>query len=216
MPILTEDDVILYCPDVTITGDELTAAIRQVEFAIQSPEGANRSLEIKNYVEIKTLKQAYQSVLLSYFPIVVTEETPFTVYIRGNIQTEFNRNTNSVQWIEIDSQFCQLEANNQLYLDVNIPVSRRTRKEKAIQVKVEYTAGWDFSDTSSEDVMTIKALTAKCLSYSQSLLSNDVKNQSVVGEYSITYGNSQISSFGIPKSYLQAFKKYAPRRGVGG
>lgn len=207
MAILTTDELLTLVPSLSSSSEEdLNMAIATCTFAIESPEGANRKLEFTDYSEIKKLRLVHRQVALSYYPIVEID----TVYIRGEILTEFQRTLNSLAWVELDSQYYQLEPNGVLTFNIDTPVRKRTY-HKPIEVKVNYSAGFDFTEA-NPDTTLIKTLLAKCCQFQLSDKSSNIRAMSVSDEYSVTYGNDDLTQFGVPKNYLTAFKKYAPRK----
>ena len=219
MSILSVSEFQSFFPGNTSSDDEILLSIQLASQAIKSPLGANRSLEIISYQQHKSLRRFESSVLLSFFPVVEVTE----VALRGNIINYFDRNTLGLDWNVIPPETYELQSNNQLLVKFLTRQVWNPLRTSPLDIRISYSAGYDFNNLSDDSVHTIKLLTANCVNFSLSdPRFSGTQSFSVDGEFSISFPSPNVanSSFspaqasgsflGFPSQYLQSFFSYRP------
>jgi hypothetical protein len=219
--------MILSMADFPSTTDQtlLTSAIALAESLAQGSDGANRLLEITNYIEVFEVNR--NSFFLSYFPIVNPES--IEVYHRGQV---------SELWgIEGAIAFWQLVPSSQYFLDedtgelviTNLPGGMGQFYSQAPrnpfrsmlrrQIKVKYQAGYDF-DSESPIVQSIKSSLILLAEQIQSpAIAQGIKSFEIDDEgHKTTYASStdnaimgSASNRSASGLIMRSFHKYRPR-----
>lgn len=201
MAILVPSEKDIYFPHVNLVGDALTGAIRRAQMVAEGYWGANRPLELTSFTEIKSLSHNYQTAQLTYVPVKTTPVP--TVEVRlGKFTDGFGRSFAPNEWTAIAATEWQLEYDiGEFFLKSQNQLYRST------EIKVSYTAGFDFSIDSPE-IREIKAAVGGILSYLESLPGKHVTNLNAVG---ITY----TGEFGkFPEYLLLPLRRHLPRISV--
>lgn len=218
--ILTVAEFSSFVPGAEVANPE--AAILQAQAAVEGPMGANRPLEKQSFTEILRVSSVrLQSLYLSYGPIDLTV-TP-TIQIRsGNIQTRYRRAIALSDWQTLAADDYQLDSTGKLSLNVGgsssfIPAWGQPASRMATEVQATYTAGLDFTATTTE-IKTLKYAFAQVVSYQQSQsYSSGIEEIQENDIYRIRYqspnAGNPIGPGVIPPGLLAPFKKYQPRSG---
>jgi hypothetical protein len=153
--ILTSGDKTKYYPEVTATGDTLDGLIAIVQGIIEGDDGTNRPLEQIENVEIIKIHSRSRFVRLERLPIV----TIASIEVRGAQN----------QW-QLSSLDWQLVTSDQVVIDyetgqINFLGDSWGLISNYSEAKITYTAGYDFSSTTDPDVLKIKAIAGRALSY---------------------------------------------------
>ena len=166
MPILTEAELSVYAPDVTLTGVILAAKLAAIQAILEGPKGAQRSLELTEYNEIKDVRKRLQTCQLSYWPIV-DDPLPVIQIRTGNVLTRYNSPVALGEWVEIDNPLDFLDHTGQVNLS-RASGGFRLGTGEATQINAVYTSGLDFSvGTTDPDAIQIKQLAAAILDFQE-------------------------------------------------
>lgn len=212
MAILTEADIAIYAPTITATGAVLDAQIAIIQAAMESPNGANRPLELQSFVDVRKLNRATQSIYLRYLPIA--ENPALTVEVRvAHSRDQYHHLSGVDDWEMLSSDEWILNETGRLDLDAALNrfgFSRQPSKSaSATEIRATYTSGFDFS-ASNPDTNLIKAIAGQALTYQSSSKNSGVKRQKVDGEYEVEWETGS-SAGTFPDSMFLSLKKYAPR-----
>jgi hypothetical protein len=209
--ILTEDDIPIYCPTVTLTGDALDGAIALTQSLIESEQGAGRKLEINTITEILPLNE-FQSCFLTTDPIL----SLVSVQARtGKFRDMTGFPYQSSPWRDVDEEDYTLDE-NELTLVTSEAFFNGWNTGYGIrsqvfltQAKVSYSTGFDFADDTDPDVRYIKANAGQILNYLQGSNYQGVKGLKVpFREFEIQFADSPPGE--IPKSLFIPFHRYQP------
>lgn len=209
--ILSLDDVSLYAPSISLTGDELNGAIFFVQSIIESSAGCNRPIEITSYEIQRKINVKFQSFYLPYLPIIEITELQVRLL---NLQDSFRRAIPSGEWFIVPNTNYEFSSNGSIELSLrrnfgNIyPVE--LNEPIYSEIKCNYTAGLDFSQDNDE-IKKLKLAAIECLKYT--LNSGAFKGVSELNvpfdEYRIKYSSDVKVGF-IPDGLLLPFRKYRP------
>lgn len=168
MAILTEPELPIYAPDVTLTGPALTAAIAMIQLTLEGPKGAQRPLELTEFTEIIPINFKLQTAQLSYWPIAQTPEPAIEVRF-GNVQNRFRNPLGLSDWFEVQDPVTYLDATGQInFSRSSVLVGNFSRLSNATELRAVYTAGFDFAVGSTDPaVIAIKAIAGFILDYQQ-------------------------------------------------
>ena len=192
--ILTEDDYQEYTKGVTLTGDDLLVAIAQAQAIIESPNGANRPLDITQKTEILKLNGGLQNAYLSW-RYIVEDPAPLVWGRTGKMRNSYGEIIPASDWESITD--FRLDDN-----EISIIGSCYS------EIKVTYSSGFDFTDITNPDVLYLKQHTGILLTYMQSPSFQGVKLLDVpFKEFKIEFDNYAIDRLNF---YLTPFRKYAP------
>jgi hypothetical protein len=201
MPVLTAADQPIYFPTVTQTGAALDGLMALAQALCESSYGANRPLELQQHSEIITINLKYLVGTLSYYPIAALPS--MSVWARIMMDASFGR-LSLHQWLPL--------ASDDYLLDVETGELRLGGV--ASEVKVVYSAGFDFS-LSSAEVKSIKAIAGQALTY---FANYQVGLDSYLNNPA---GEGGVESYNLvrPDQYLSAIllplRRYMPRRSCG-
>ena len=197
--ILTEDDYSEYTKGVTLTGDDLLVAIAQAQAIIESPNGANRPLDITQKTEILKLNGGLQNAYLSW-RYIAEDPAPLVWGRYGKMQNSYGEIIPASDWESITD--FRLDDN-----EISI-VGSSCRWNGYSEIKVTYSSGFDFTDITNPDVLYLKQHTGILLTYMQSPSFQGVKLLDVpFKEFKIEFDNYAIDRLNF---YLTPFRKYAP------
>ncbi len=219
MTILTESDVSIYAPSVTLSGDALLGAILNAQYQIESAKGANRPLEITQFIEQKHLNYNQQTAYLSYQPLIITDLYPMEVKVRiGNEVDVFGYGISPQEWQILDSSNYILDNHlGRVNLNLNNILTYyswwgyfyQNTRAFYTEIQISYYSGFDFTDNTNLDVLFIKSMCGQVLSYLQSPSYQGVKRLIVpFREFEIEYNNSIVGE--IPKELFTPLWKYRP------
>jgi hypothetical protein len=214
--ILDITELSQYAPSL-VDNPSASGIIALSQSLIESSQGANRPLEIREYQEIKKINRLHQNVFCSYTPIVATET--LTIEVRFATQTtRFGRMVNLSDWIEIPPSNYILDSGGRISFNKVFNLNLGNIPDEA---KLTYQSGFDFSDNSNPEVLTLKTMFGQVLEYTQSNSFKGIKKIDISGEVSVEYNSSSNldasdSAYKVPNNLLLAFKKYQPRGVFGG
>lgn len=217
MAIVTEDDKLIYFPSVTLSGDALTGAIALIQTLVESPIGANRSLELTAQVEIKPINVNFQTAQFSLLPIA-TSPTPSIQVRRGEVLTGYRRSLGITDWQTLSASDYTIDpVGGRVHFDIKTIDGWGRFGYRNTQAKLSYTSGFDFADDSYE-VRSIKSLFGQMLLYSQTIgYQSGITEVDIDGEYRVRYGatsgggNATAGAGILPETFLIPFRKYRPR-----
>jgi len=204
MAILSESDAATYFPDVTLTGDALTAAIAFAQSIAEGPQGANRPLEKAEFIEIKRLSQNFQTIRLSYNPIATSPAIALQARV-GNTRDRYGYIQQADVWKDIEAS-CYIVDYELAQITINRPLAGYT------MARVVYTGGYDFS-VDDADTRAMKAALGRLLSLQQTQAATSGIESLRVENQAVTYGSSGGKSGGglyadSMAMSLEVFKKY--------
>lgn len=227
--ILTTEDRATYFPGLSadVTTAQLNLALIQGQMIAESPEGANRPLEKQSFTDILNLNSNGR-VFLSRFPIATSPT--LSLQIRGGEYGNFGINFTGVDWQDIDAETYRIDYDlgeitilNQTAFTIWNGVTssltgspwvsakrRPTKRFNRPQVRVVYTAGYDFS-VDTADTLRIKSALAGLVNLRFSkFFSEGVKEFTLENFYSVSYGAStDVKS--ASEQYMQVFRQYRSR-----
>ena len=199
MAILTESDRAIFFPRVTATGNELTGLILATQTMIESKIG--RTLDIKSYVQItKTVNAIAQ---IQYTPVVAISKVETRQLHRDSYNYVRSRSfSNRNSWVEVSTDGYIFDDYNQvieLLADSN-------RGE--VQIRITYTAGFNFLDNANTDVLKIKSIAGQILGF-VGLPSATKGISSVSVDYqSVSYGATKLEA--QMSNQIEALNAYCP------
>lgn len=211
MAILTEAEMPIYAPSVTLTGVALDAQIAFIQGMMESPMGADRPLEIQSITEVRRVNWKTQTVHPRFFPIADPES--MTVEVRtANRLNGYHRASGAGDWDLLNSDQWNLNENGRIDLSGDILAffsSNCGQETRVNEARLTYSSGFDFSEP-SPDVNFIKAIAGQILSYQMSPAYSGIKRQRVDQEYEIEWQSGNVAG-GLPLSLFVPLKKYIPR-----
>lgn len=226
--ILTVEDAEIYFPSLNLVGMELDAAIRSAQMMAESPQGANRSLEVRPYSETHTVAGADQTFMVTNFPLLSTPVP--VVKVRSPQYLNFGRVIPATNWITLTPDQFMVDANLgevQVALDsvfYAAPALRSAigaREGANFDAQITYSSGFEFHDNPTPEAKQIKQAVANILIYqnphalpeSQSLVASGASQFTLQGVYSVAYGGDAFKRVqsGLLDTSLQVLAKYAPR-----
>jgi len=190
--ILSPEDKEIYFPSVCLEGASLLGAIRIVESIAQSLDGSGRSLELTDYTEEKDLNAFNRSIQLSYFPIV--PESLIVKVARFGGTDGFGRKVTNAERT-LDTSEYSIEGET-LYI---------TQPYYLKKVKVNYRAGFDFTEGTA-DTIAIKSALGALLQYRQSFA-----GQGLIRHDGLGLGLNSAKVGENPENLMQIFRQYRPR-----
>lgn len=215
--VFTSDDVSLFAPSVTLTGDALDGAILFVLSQVEGDRGADRPLEIVRHREKLSVNLKFQNFRLSYVSILTplaTEPAPVIKVRLANATDRFNRAISPNDWKELAPEDYRIDIDGQIHLSTTYSrswggVGYRGREPypEFSEADVEYSAGIDFSQDTRQ-VRQLKAAFGRVLDW----VCNTGSYRGVTAvelpfeELKITYGSGQLGT--IPDDLMLAFHKY--------
>ena len=154
--ILTVQELRNYSPTLSILGNlELEGLILRSQSLCESSLGANRELEVKNYILERTL--SVNKIPLVYAPVNVINSVEVKYY---NFLVSFGDISVNQNWEILPEESYSLVGD---YLELNVcpthTLRRNLRRRDNInqEIRINYSAGLNFSSTSQE-VLKIKSL----------------------------------------------------------
>jgi hypothetical protein len=189
----------------------IESAIALAESLAEGISGANRSLSIEQYTEVMALRSLI--ILPSYFPLVSVEKISY----RGAIGGAYQMTSLSTNWEEIPSAKYSVDYNaHEIVLDSSLGINRTRKRGSRLEIKLEYSAGFDFSSASSS-VLAIKSRLTE-LAIAVTATTTGIKSFEIDdGGHKTTYFSAKesplISSESANKqsALLSYFQKFQPR-----
>lgn len=226
MAILTTGDVATYAPTVTATGSELNALLALAESIAQGPSGSHCSIEKSIRNEQRTVGYSLQTVQLSYWPIDLSAEIVLQGRY-GNVRNRFRRSVGISQWITIDDGAYVLDETGHLSLNNGNSIfdfNRSTNGSELTEIKIQYTAGVDFT-ADNDEVKSLKyalggILTALSDSSQDPFSGRSLQSWDSHLEGKVTFASTSQSRSGsmtispvagVADYLLDPFRKYRPR-----
>jgi hypothetical protein len=241
MAILTPTDLALLAPDLDTDPGQVNAIIQQAQMIAEGPNGANRPLEIQEFIETPVLN-GRGFCKLSRIPILEGESYPVTVEIRGRrMLANFGLPLADNQWISL-SENSDYEVDYQLgeirILHANAggidstwsyyggrrsiystrPFRRPTEERTSPEMRIKYTTGFDFQANPIDPrAQEIKIAVAAIARLQQSSLASGLKQYQVTDFYSMTFSadSAAMVASAADKTLLQdilmVLKRYRPR-----
>ena len=146
MTILTEADKAIFFPRVAATGNELTGLILATQTMIEAKIG--RTLEIKNYVQ--TTKTVNAIAQIQYTPVVAITKVE-TRQLRRNPYSYTRSFSSRNSWVEMPTDGYEFDEENQR-IELLSSGSYLDSPQSKIEIRITYTAGFDFTDNTEEDI----------------------------------------------------------------
>ena len=232
MALITSDDIALYTPSVSLSGDALNGAILQAQALAESHLGANRPLEEGSHREVITLSSAGRC-FLSRLPI---KADSVSIEVRGGDTFVYGLEFTAQEWRAIDTTDYEVDyISGELwvrsfvaagiygnYRNTTSPYrpSRPTRKANLPQVRVTYSTGIESSAVDSTTI-ALKASLCNLVALRESgAFSQGYKSFELMNFYNAEFGmtdglTTTNGATGEPMSlmdeYLAIFRKYRPR-----
>ena len=154
--ILTVQELRNLSPSLSVLGNlELEGLILRSQSLCESSLGANRELEVKNYILERTL--SVNKIPLVYAPVNVINSVEVKYY---NFLVSFGDISVNQNWEVLSEENYSLVGD---YLELNVypthTLRRNLRRHDNItqEIRINYSAGLNFSSTSQE-VLKIKSL----------------------------------------------------------
>ena len=202
--ILTVQELRNYSPALSILGNlELEGLILRSQSLCESSLGANRELEVKDYILEKTL--SVNKIPLVYAPvnIINSAEVRYCNFLVSFGDIPVNQN-----WEVLPEESYSL-VGDYLELNINTHILRRNlrRRDNITQeIRINYSAGLNFSSTSQE-ILKIKS----CIAAIAEVL---YREQKIIKEESSQGAKIVYQDFNDLKPFanlLPLFYKYRPR-----
>lgn len=208
---LTEDDIPIYAPTVTLVGDALEGAIAIAQSIAESPAGASRPLEIQPVTEVLPLNE-FQACFLTRSPIL---EISLVEARSGKFKDMTGYPYQAAPWHEIPETNWLIDVNELTVIATeaffngwNVGYGVRARICLS-EAKVTYTSGYDPTDDTDPDTRYIKSHLGQILTYLQGSNYQGVKRLEVpFREFEIEYANAAPAT--IPDALLMPFQKFQP------
>lgn len=218
MALFDANDIPTYFSDLNLDATSLATLSLQVQTIIESPLGANRNLELTRHQEILRLNTAFQSVFLSYPPILLTNSPVIEARI-----------SNVTEWVVVDANQWQIDELTGKLALTNVAKGSLLYAYGGInndyqtlfnEVKVAYDGGYDFSDTSNNMIRQIKKNAALIVRYiygndgDSAFTGRQIKSEEVMTDFKTSFfagasaTNDGLYGTGIgqiPRSLLQYF-----------
>ncbi|MFG6101194.1 hypothetical protein U2F10_03000 [Leptothoe sp. EHU-05/26/07-4] len=240
MAILSIQDLATYAPELDLDPGVAQGAILQAEMLAQGPQGSQRPLSKQPFVE--TPRVGGNGIArLTRWPI--DPDADFTVetryyatnriaYSHSNdwVAIEESEYTRDLELGEVsihglighaENTFSTLAGRGLNHPGIGGYRSRSavaTRQAYQPQVRVAYTAGFDFqADPLSEDALQIKTAVAAILSLQQSPLASGLRQETLTDFKSVTYGSdtAQLTTTRqgstLMSDYLAIMRQYRAR-----
>ena len=187
--ILSPADIPFYAPTVTLTGNALEGFLLRIDSLCESDLGADRPLSLQTHSEIISVDNGYASFQIPYTPVVSIESIEARVKqaVGGTSQWyplqrwQLDEETSIVNLLSLDQsslnfQFLGLSG----YRDIN-------------EIRVRFTAGFDFSDSNNSEVKRIKSVAgslAMLIAKAEGLNAVSVANPEKIGNIVTPYGQT--------------------------
>jgi hypothetical protein len=227
MGILSTTDALYFAPSLaSLSPDDLGAIVNYVNFLVESPDGANRQLDIKKWTEKLKMNVQLQNVYLSYRPLILDNpiDYPISVKVRiANTLNYYGRGFPLQPWREIPMERVILDVDGQLhitfsadyfYLFLGYGLSIRPI---ATEMQVSYYSGLNivpyipYQNTQIEkEILDLKVAAGEICKYLNSKLYNGISSVQVpFDEFTVGFNNPD-KAFRVPQELLYPFKKYKP------
>jgi hypothetical protein len=224
MPILLDSELEIYAPSLT---EEQAKAVMPLALLIaQGPSGSNCFIEKQVRKEQRTVKATLQTVQLSYWPVSLSD--PIVIEGRtGNVRNRFRRAVGVSNWNVIGSGAYVLDDTGHLSFNTGSSIYGFNRDSVGScinEIKIQYTAGIDFTVDTPESVELKTALGAMLIALSSNSIDfytgQQITKKESYLEVAETYAYPQATERnrggistpnGIPDYLLAPFRKYMPR-----
>jgi hypothetical protein len=229
--LLTINDALTYAPAwASLDGAQVSSLVNLINYIVESPDGANRKLDIQQYIEIKRLTLKLQNTYLAYRPLVFKPGVDTSTQIsftgadlyNANFQIRiadavnyYNRAVPVQPWLalpELGSQV-QIEHNGQLSLFLtqayfyNFPEFSQTIRTIATEIRCSYYAGYDFSQSTPE-ITNLKIAACEIGKYCQSKLYSGVSSiQGPFDDLNVSFNSSGAQPYRVPSYLLLPFTR---------
>ena len=202
MTILTEADKPIFFPSVSASGNALTGLILATQAIIESKIG--RTLDIKSYTQ--TTKTVNAIARFQYTPVVSITKVE-TRQLRQNPYSYTQSFSSRQSWVEVPPESYYFDQENQviefLYANGFLNGDRNQ-----VEIKLTYTAGFDFTNNSNTDVLKIKSIAGQMLQFI-GLPSATKGISSVSVDYqSVSYGATKLEV--QMSNQIEALNAYRP------
>ena len=202
--ILTVQELRNFSPSLSVLGNlELEGLILRSQSLCESSLGANRELEVKNYILERTL--SVNKIPLVYAPVNVINSVEVKYY---NFLVSFGDISVNQNWEVLPEENYSL-VGDYLELNINTHILRRNlrRRDNITQeIRINYSAGLNFSSTSQE-VLKIKSLISSVAEVMFREQKN-IKEESSQGAKIIYQDFKSLNPY---SNLLPLFYKYRPR-----
>ena len=203
--ILTVQELRNFSPSLSVLGNlELEGLILRSQSLCESSLGANRELEVKNYILERTL--SVNKIPLVYAPVNVINSVEVKYY---NFLVSFGDISVNQNWEVLSEENYSLVGD---YLEFNVypthTLRRNLRRRDNItqEIRINYSAGLNFSSTSQE-VLKIKSLISSVAEVMYREQKN-IKEESSQGAKIIYQDFKSLNPY---SNLLPLFYKYRPR-----
>ena len=203
--ILTVQELRNLSPSLSVLGNlELEGLILRSQSLCESSLGANRELEVKNYILERTL--SVNKIPLVYAPVNVINSVEVKYY---NFLVSFGDISVNQNWEVLSEENYSLVGD---YLELNVypthTLRRNLRRHDNItqEIRINYSAGLNFSSTSQE-VLKIKSLISSVAEVMYREQKN-IKEESSQGAKIIYQDFKSLNPY---SNLLPLFYKYRPR-----
>ncbi len=205
MAWLSTSELATYAPSATAGG---LTAILAAQAGVMAYLGYD--LELSERVEILKPTRKTQTVHLSYRPIASTPD-PVIEVREGNTTDAFNRAQQLSDWYQLEAGDFVLDSTGLLSLNTaNVSLGFDRISGDISYVRATYTAGIDFSGTTTE-VELVKAALGQVITYQSSERYREgIEQISIDDFYQVRYdtGANAVASGTIPAGLLTPFAKY--------
>lgn len=224
--LISADNLLTFFPDSCL--EDLYLKASQAQSLVESYLVANRSLEIKRYSELKTIKDS-GAVLLLYLPILNDSENyPITVEVRSKGTPWLELNSDRYE-IDFDLGELQINQSSNEYWSSSHNAPRqgligsqsRLTRGRVYQAKISYYSGFDLetSEILSNDSEMFKSNLINLIKFQSSESNAGLKRFKLDEHYEVEYQSSgdkvsakDSSGAGNPLNDLLAyFKKFRAR-----
>ncbi|MEH1786881.1 MAG: hypothetical protein V7L23_15210 [Nostoc sp.] len=228
MPILTPEELLNYLPLLSLEPIQAEGVIYRAQGIAESGYGANRNLEITQYIDERDLLRV-GDFRLPNFPLL-SDPAP-SIQIRDFGLVGYGGLIPQVsQWIDLESDSYNVDyevgeirfLNTGLINNINVYTTgislgvRRPRnypmhKYPPPKLRITYTAGYDFSPNStSPDVKKMKSALAAMIEVLVTKGAQGIKSETS-DQDKIEYFSASEQQDIKYLDYLAIFRKYAPR-----
>jgi hypothetical protein len=227
--ILTPQELRNFNPSLSVLNDlELEGLIARSQGLCESHLGANRELEEKEYLDIKTVTNSHLRLSLIYFPLIeiISIEINYGCFfdsysgIGGGVpvgmgweavpEEEYSlvkENEDGSAFLYLNSRFSP--ANSLTYFGIR---NRPMQGQKNFpQLRIRYNAGFDFSQESAKSSPKISQIKAMIAGVAEVMYREQkgIKEESSQGAKIVYFQNFQ--NLNPYANYLPFFHKYRPR-----
>ena len=202
MPILTEADKPIFFPSVTASSSALTGLILVTQTIIESKIG--RTLDIKSYTQ--TTKTVNAIARFQYAPVVSITKVEIR-RLRQNPYSYAQSFSSHQSWVEIPPDSYYFDQENQV-IELLYANGFLSGDRNQVEIKLTYTAGFDFTNNSNTDVLKIKSIAGQMLQFI-GLPSATKGISSVSVDYqSVSYGATKLEA--QMSNQIEALNAYRP------